>query len=178
MLGVRGAMQCGGDWLREVLSSAREGPRFPSGCPLAGTILVLSMAFVAGAAHARTEPTVEELKARVSSANVNDKAKICLEIAEKQLNAADRLYTADDIEKARLSLTDVVSYSELARDYSIQSRKHQKQTEIAIRSMTRKLNDLLHVLGREEQDPIKDAISRLERARDDLLAAMFPKGAK
>jgi len=131
-----------------------------------------------GGAHARTEPTVEELKARVSSANVGDKPKICLEIAEKQLDTADKLYTADDVEKARLSLTDVVSYSELARDYSIQSRKHQKQTEIAIRTMTRKLNDLLHVLGREEQDPIKDAISHLERARDDLLAAMFPKGAK
>ena len=171
-------MQCGEDWLRDVVSSATRASCFYSGRFVALTILVLSAAFFAPNAHSRTEPTIEELKARVSSANVNDKAKICVEIAEKQLNAADKLYTAEDIEKARLSLTDVVSYSELARDYSIQSRKHQKQTEIAIRSMTRKLNDLLHVLGREEQDPIKDAISHLERARDDLLAAMFPKGAK
>ncbi len=44
--------------------------------------------------------------------------------------------------------------------------------------MTRKLNDLLHVVGREEQDPLKEAIKRLERVRDDLLLAMFPKGAK
>jgi len=142
-----------------------------------GSILLL-MLLVGIVASARTEPTVEELKARVSSANVGEKAKICLEIAEKQLNAADKLYTADDMEKAQASLTDVVAFSELARDYSIQSHKHQKQTEIAIRSMTRKLNDLAHVVSRDDQGPLRDAIQHLERVRDDLLAAMFPKGAK
>ena len=141
-------------------------------------VFLLVIVFASGTTRARTEPTVEELKARVPSANVGDKAKICVEIAEKQLAVADKEYTSDEIEKAQTSLTDVVSYSELARDYSIQSHKHQKQTEIAIRSMTRKLNDLLHVVGREEQGPLKDAISHLERVRDDLLAAMFPKGAK
>ena len=140
--------------------------------------VILLMIVFAGVSPARSEPTVEELKARVSSANVADKAKLCLEIAEKQLNETDKQYTADNVEKAQTSLTDVVSYSELARDYSIQSHKHQKQTEIAIRAMTRKLNDLLHVLGRDDQGPVKDAISHLERVRDDLLAAMFPKGAK
>jgi hypothetical protein len=139
---------------------------------------MLLMVLVAGLANAHTDPTIEELKARVSAANVGDKAKICLEIAEMQLNAADKQYTADDIEKAQASLTDVVAFSELARDYSLQSHKHQKQTEIAIRSMTRKLNDLLHVVGREEQAPLKEAIKHLERVRDDLLLAMFPKGAK
>ncbi|HTT24311.1 MAG TPA: hypothetical protein VMG82_35635 [Candidatus Sulfotelmatobacter sp.] len=146
---------------------------------LISNVLLFFLAVAAiDVAHARAEPTVEELKARVSSASVSDKAKICVEIAEKQLNTADKLYTAQDLEKAQASLTDVVSYSELARDYSIQSHKHQKQTEIAIRTMTRKLNDLLHVLSLDEQGPVKDAISHLERARDDLLSAMFPKGAK
>jgi len=141
-------------------------------------VLLLAIVLAGSLANARTEPTVEELKARISSANVADKAKICVEIAEKQLTAADKLYAADDMEKAQSSLTDVVAFSELARDYSLQSHKHQKQTEIAIRTMTRKLNDLLHVVGREEQGPVKEAIKHLERVRDDLLAAMFPKGAK
>ena len=140
--------------------------------------LLLAIVLVGAMAEAKTEPTVEELKARISSANVADKSKICLEIAEKQLNAADKQYTTDDLENAKTSLTDVVAFTELARDYSLQSHKHQKQTEIAVRSMTRKLNDLLHVVAREEQDPLKEAIKRLERVRDDLLLAMFPKGAK
>jgi len=141
-------------------------------------VFLLAIVLAGSTATARTEPTVEELKARVSSANVGEKAKICVEIAEKQLVATDKLYAADDMEKAQASLTDVVAFSELARDYSLQSHKHQKQIEISIRSMTRKLNDLLHVVGHEEQGPVKEAIKHLERVRDDLLLAMFPKGAK
>jgi hypothetical protein len=141
-------------------------------------LLMPLVLLLAAYATAHTDPTVDELKARISAATVADKAKICVEIAEKQLVEADKFYTADDLDKAQQTLTDVVSYSELARDYSIQSKKHQKQTEIAIRSMTRKLTDLLHVVAHEEQGPVKEAIGRLERVRDDLLAAMFPKGAK
>jgi hypothetical protein len=131
-----------------------------------------------GPASARSEATVEELKSRISAASVSDRAKICVEIAEKQLSAADKLFAAEDLDKAQTSLTDVVAFSELARDYSIQSHKHQKQTEIAVRAMTRKLNNMLHVVSRDDQAVLKDAISRLELVRDDLLAAMFPKGAK
>jgi len=130
------------------------------------------------AGMAKTEPTVEELKARLSAANAGDKVKICVQIAEKQVAETSRLYQADDIAKGQSALTDVVSYSELARDYSLQVRKHQKQTEIAVRTMSRKLTELLHSLGRDDQAPVRDAIDRLEKVRDDLLASMFPKGAK
>lgn len=124
------------------------------------------------------DPTVDELKARIAAANTGDKVHLCVQVAEKQLAEADRLYTAGDIEKGQTDLTDVTSFAELARDYSIQSKKHEKQTEIAVRAMTRKLNSLLHTLGREDQAAVKDAINRLERVRDDLLMSMFPKGAQ
>ncbi len=44
--------------------------------------------------------------------------------------------------------------------------------------MTRKLTDILHTLGHDDQAPVQDALNRLQRVRDDLLAAMFPKGKK
>jgi hypothetical protein len=124
------------------------------------------------------EPTVEELKARIGTANPSDKVHLCVQVAEKQLTEADKLYASGDVEKGQTALTDVASFSELARDYSIESKKHQKQTEIAVRGMTRKLNSLLHTLGHDDQAAVKDAINRLERVRDDLLLSMFPKGAK
>ena len=130
------------------------------------------------AAAARNEPTVEELKARVASTSLRDRPHLCVEIAQKQLTEADKFYEASDFDKGQAALTDVVAYSELARDYAIQSHKYQKQTEIATRNMTRKLNDLLHSLGGPDQAPVRDALNRLQRVRDDLLAAMFPKGAK
>jgi hypothetical protein len=141
-------------------------------------VVLLMAAAVTATAVPRDEPTVDELKARVSSANVGDKAKLCAQIAEMQLSEADKLYAADDIEKAQTTLTDVITFTELARDYSIQSHKHEKQIEISVRAMTRKLNDLMHSLGHADQPPVRDALKRLERVRDDLLMSMFPKGMK
>ena len=54
----------------------------------------------------------------------------------------------------------------------------EKQSEIAIRKMTRKLADLKHTVSHEEQEQVQNTIDRLQRIRDDLLAAMFPKGGK
>lgn len=122
------------------------------------------------------EPTIEELKARISSAPIGDRPHICLQAAQQQLATTDKLYAAEENERARASLADVVAFSELARDYSIQSRKHQKQTEISVRTMVRKLSDLKHALPHDEQPEVQNAIDRLERVRDDLLLAMFPKG--
>jgi hypothetical protein len=146
--------------------------------------LVQITAFLLGAALATAvavpgdEPTVDELKARVSSANLPEKAKLCVQIAEKQLTESNKLYASDEVVEAQSALGDVIAFTELARDYSIQSHKHEKQIEISVRAMTRRLNDLLHTLGHEEQTPVRDALKRLEHVRDDLLGSMFPKGSK
>lgn len=121
---------------------------------------------------------VDQLKARVASTALNDRPRLCVEIAEKQLKETDRLYAASDIPAGQAALTDVVAYSELARDYSIQTHKYQKQAEIAVRRMTRNLNEIKHSLGHDDQVPIQDALSRLERVRDDLLASLFKRGGK
>jgi hypothetical protein len=145
-------------------------------CAKAMLAALLALALIPLATAA--EPTVDELKARVGSTDVRDRPRLCVEIAELQLKTIDKLYAASDDAKGQAALTDVVAYSELARDYAIQSHKYQKQSEIAIRGMTRKLNDVKRTLPHAEQAPIQGAISRLERIRDDLLASMFPKGVK
>ena len=143
-----------------------------------GRFLIPLLLVSCAAASSHDDLTVDQLKAKVSSANASDKVHLCVQIAEKQLDSADKFYTAGQLDQAQPALTDVVAFSELARDYSIQSRKHQKQTEISVRAMTRKLTDILHLLGHEDQAPIRDAIIRLDRVRDDLLTSMFPKGVK
>lgn len=134
----------------------------------------------AAATHAAAldDPALDAMKTRLSDTAIGGKPHLCVQIAEHQLEATGKLYAAGDVEQAQAKLTDVVAYSELARDYAIQSHKYQKQTEIAVRSMTRKLNEILHVLAHDDQAPVRDAVNRLQRVRDDLLAAMFSKGAK
>lgn len=141
------------------------------------TLLALVVAVTASAAPS-SEPRVEELKARLASTSIGNRPHLCVHIAQKQLAEADKLYAGAEVEKGEAALVDVVTYSELARDYAIQSNKYQKQSEIAVRTMTRKLTEILHSLGHDDQAPVRDAIDRLQRVRDDLLKAMFPKGAQ
>lgn len=143
-----------------------------------GAAWFLMIVVFAAGLPASTDLSVEEMKSRLSSASIGDKPHLCVQIAERQLVAADRQYSADDIEHAQASMTDVVTFSELARDYAIQSHKYQKQTEIAVRTMARKLGDIKHLVSHDDQAPIQAAINRLQRVRDDLLMAMFPKGRK
>jgi hypothetical protein len=126
----------------------------------------------------RDEASIEELKGRVPNASIQDRPSLCIRISERQLESADRYYVAGDSEKAKAALVDVVAFAELARDYAIQSRKHEKQCEIAIRKSARKLADVKHTVSHEDQEEVQNTIDRLQRIRDDLLMAMFPKGSK
>lgn len=144
---------------------------------VAVVLLTLGAAGTAAALPA-ADPTLDAMKERLSATSLGDRPHLCVQIAEHQLAEADKLYTAADIDQAQTKLTDVVAYSELARDYSIQTHKYQKQTEIAVRVMTRKLTEVMHALAHDDQAPVREAIGRLQHVRDDLLAAMFKKGSK
>jgi len=151
------------------------GAGFPIRCCAAITLV---LAAVAACATPGREVTVDELKARVAATSIGERPKLCLQIAERQMDEASKLFVSGEIEKAQLPLTDVVAYSELARDYAIQSHKHQKQSEIAVRGMARKLTEILHSLTQSDQAPVRNAVQRLQHVRDDLLESMFPKGMK
>ncbi len=157
------------------MACAREHLRF---WQVAALGLVLALLTKPSILTGSEQPTIEELKARVANARIVDRPVLCIHISELQREAADRLYVAGDSEQAKAALVDVVAFSELARDYAIQSHKHEKDSEIAIRKMTRKLADMKHTVSHEDQEQVQITIDRLQRIRDDLLAAMFPKGVK
>jgi len=127
---------------------------------------------------ASKEVTIEELKARAASASVDDRPSLCVEIAQRQLEAASKLYTENEDDKAKAAVDDVASYSEQARDACTRSHKRLKQTEIAVRKMAHRLRDIKRTVSFEDQAPLDAAIDRLEHVRTDLLTAMFGSKAK
>jgi hypothetical protein len=147
--------------------------RFSPWRTTAAGLLLLTMGLTTMAAR---EVTVEELKARLSSASARERPRLCVEIAALQLTAAEKFYANGDDQKGGAALNEVAAFCESARDSSIQSGKRLKQTEIAVRQMARKLTDLKFSLTRDEQSAVQGTLDRLQRVRDDLLAAMFPKG--
>lgn len=121
------------------------------------------------------EESLETLKSRFDRASVDDRAQIGIRIAQMQLHNADHFYTEGHAEEARAAVEDVASYSEKARDASIQSKKHEKTIEIDVRKMVDRLRDIKRTLAFEDQAPVDRTIKRLEDVRTTLLNEMFSK---
>jgi hypothetical protein len=142
---------------------------------LTATLVLL---FAATISLAREEESLEQLKARVESASAADQAKICVEVARRQLDAADKLYTDGDADKARAAVEESAVYAEKAGQAAQSSGKHLKKIEIEVRKMSRKLGDLRRAISLEERPPVDAAIERMEKVRTDLLTRMFAKEKK
>lgn len=127
-------------------------------------------------ALASKEQTVQDLIARADTASPNDRPSLYVEIAERQLKAADGLYTEGKVEDAQTTVQEVVTYSTKAHDSAVQANKKLKNTELALRKMAHRLRDLKHTLNFEDQPPVQAAADKLQTLSDDLLSHMFGKG--
>jgi polyhydroxyalkanoate synthesis regulator phasin len=125
---------------------------------------------------AAKEQSLQELIAHANSAAAKDQPALYINIAERQLKAADELYNQGKVEEARAAVADVVTYSEKAHDAAVQSGKRLKPTEMASRRMSHRLRDLKRTLNFEDQAPVQAAADRLESLAQDLLTHMFGKG--
>jgi hypothetical protein len=143
--------------------------------PFAVTMLLLALASAYGVAK---DETVEELKARVESARVEDRPELCIRIAQHQLRNADKLYNEGKEDEARAAVDDIVTYSEKARDAATQTKKHLKNVEIDVRKVADKLRDIKRTLAFDDQPPVEQAIRRLEDVRTSLLKEMFAREKK
>jgi hypothetical protein len=124
------------------------------------------------------QPTVEELKARLQTVRPEDRGNIALEIAERQVTAADRLFKDGKPDEAQAAMKDVVTYSEQAGEAAGQSGHRIKNTEIALRKMAHRLADVKRSVAYDDQPAIQSAIDSLEKTRTDLLNKMFGKKEK
>ena len=140
--------------------------------PNQAAVAVLCLLALSAAGAARQE-TIEELKAKASSAKVSDQPKLCLEIARRQLDAAEKNYQAGQTAQAEALLKEVVDFAQKAGDAARQARKHIKKTEIEVRKISRSLQDLKPTVDVDSRPPLQDAINRLEHIRSQLLMEMF-----
>jgi hypothetical protein len=127
------------------------------------------------AATAKPTENLDALKQRIEHASLPDQAKLSVKVAREQLQHVDDLYKAGDSQNARRALEDVASYGVRAANASAESRKHMKDTEIAVRELSYRLQNIERSVDVDEQATIKSAIQRIDKAHTDLLFRMFAK---
>jgi hypothetical protein len=141
--------------------------------------LILGLTLVAAATGVLAkELSLDELKARVQHAKPDERTSLCIQIAERQVEAFDKLYTDGKTEEAEAAIHDVVSYAKQASESAGQTGHRLKNTEIAMRKMSHRLGDIKRTLPFEEQASVQSAVDTLDKIRTDLLSRMFGKNPK
>lgn len=140
--------------------------------------LICLIVLVCLPALARKEETIEQLKSRFPSASLEEQIKIGVEIGERQVEEADKLFTEGNAEAGHRAVEDVAEYAEKAGEAAVKTGKRLKDTEIAMRKMSRRLTDIKRSLSFEDQPPVDRSIARLEDVRTALLKRMFSKDKK
>lgn len=141
--------------------------------------IIFGVGLIAAAAYALPkELTLERLKARVQNAKPDERANLCAQIAEREVEVADKRYTDGRVEEAEAAIRDVVSYSQQASDAAGRTGHHLKNMEIAMRKMGHRLTDIKRGLPFENQATVQAAVDTLEKIRTDLLNRMFGKNPK
>ena len=129
---------------------------------------------IAVAAAGKTPETIDQLKAQAQSAEKGKKAELYAKLAEMQAEAANNAYNTS-AEQARQLIQDCGDSAEKASQASLDSGKRQKKTEIDLRQLYKRLDDIAKTWNFDDRAPVKDAMQRVEAARSKLLDRMFEK---
>jgi hypothetical protein len=142
--------------------------------------LAVFLLLALASAKSKEEP-LEALKARAESARLHDQPRLFATIAHREVNEADRFYTAGDIANAKKAVDEVVRYATRATEAAQKSGKHLKKTEILLRETARRLDDFRETVNFEDRAYLKAAVEQVEKLRQQLLDQMFglpSKGSK
>ncbi len=135
----------------------------------ASIIIVLLALSAAGLAD---EP-LAKLKQKADTGSASDCAKECMKYAERLVEEADKQFTAGTVDQGQKTMAEAVQYAQKGTKASIQSRKHQKHTEISLRKMAKRMTDIAQSLELDDRAPVQQGEKQIEKLRDELLSAMF-----
>ena len=119
---------------------------------------------------------VKDLKARADASSGSDKAKYAAEYAEHAVHEADIFLANGKDAEGSAKLQDVATYGKMAADIAMQTRKREKNTEITLRIILKRLADIKNAQPFEQQADVQKVIDQVQVSHDALLDFMFQKG--
>jgi len=89
------------------------------------------------------------------------------------IEASNQLYNGGDADGGLKLMNDAVRYAKRGTEASIQSRKNEKNAEIALRKMAKRMHDVGQSLALDDRAPVFKAEDSVNDLRDQMLAALF-----
>lgn len=136
--------------------------------------MVLMILFFLGVgAAAKKEESLEQLAAQAKAAQPDKQPDLYMEIAQREMKAADDALKAGNSDDFLARLQDVVTYCDSAHAAALQYPKHVKNTEIRIRRISTHLREVKFNADFDDQPKVQKAIDQLETFRTELFQRMF-----
>lgn len=117
--------------------------------------------------------SLSDLRKRADAAHGSNCASLCLQAAQALVEESHELFGKGDAAAAQLSVKDAMDYARRGTDASLASKKRRKETEIALRKLEKRLNDMARTLEIDQRAPLHADISAIENLRAKLLSSMF-----
>jgi hypothetical protein len=125
-------------------------------------------------ANATSDP-LAELRKRAESAEGGDRARLFIELAHHEIEAADAKFTAGDADRAQAEIKQATADAAQATQASLKTHKRMKQTQIAVHELARRLDGIEHSLTAEDRPPVRAAAEKLQNMATELLETMFKR---
>jgi hypothetical protein len=133
-----------------------------------------SLLFAAGlcAQSAPVNPAEKALE-RAEKSSPHDCAKACFESAHQLIELANKQYGDGNVDQGHKLISEATEAARRGTESSIKTHKHQKNAEIGLRKMAKRLHDIGDSLSLEDRPPAYAAEKVFDKLRDDMLTAMF-----
>jgi hypothetical protein len=134
------------------------------------TALLLATSF----AVAQQNPVAESaLHQRADTASGMDCVRLGMQAARQDLEDANHYFGAGDVKAAHAAIDLSLHYARRSVDCSLQSHKGEKPAEINLRTLIRRMKDVMQTLDSEDRHHLAQSLAELEKQRDRLLRGIF-----
>lgn len=137
------------------------------------TVLIIACSLFLLSVSLCAQEDLAKAREKADHASPSDCAKSCFEAARQLVDASNKEYGDGNVEQGLKLMNDALVYARRGTEASIKTHKNQKNAEIALRKMAKRVHDVSDSLALDDRPPVMEDQKLLERLRDDMLAAMF-----
>ncbi len=120
----------------------------------------------------------DSLRAQGQGSKGGDRARIFMELAQRDVELANREFDAGNFEQAQKLIQQSVADAHSAANAAIESGGRLKNTEIEMHRLARRLAEVEQTLGVDDRPPVKAAEERVQDLDRALLERMFRHKSK
>ena len=136
-------------------------------------ILPFALIVVLIGSCAAQEDPLRRMQRIADSSNGGDCARFSIALALRLVEIGDKQYAEGKVAEAEQLIRQTGHYAERSAFCSIESGKHEKDTEINLRKLSKRLSEVERTLAFEDRALVHEQAQKVDLMRERLLTSMF-----